>query len=103
MDCQVQWPIVDAAAFDRTLGGRTTRADQMIGSFLDSLLRDRFARMGPDDIRPLIEAGGLTLPAEETAHPAALLDGVIDEINKRIKVYGIEVTALQMAVGSGVG
>ena len=51
----------------------------------------------------LIEAGGLTLPAEETAHPAALIDGVIDEINKRIKVYGIEVTALQMAVGSGVG
>ena len=103
LDCQVQWRILDAKVFDRTLGGRTTRADQMIGSFLDSLLRDRFARMGPDDIRPLIEAGGLTLPAEETAHPAALLDGVIDEINKRIKVYGIEVTALQMAVGSGVG
>ena len=103
LDCQVQWRIVDAVVFDRTLGGRTTRADGVIGDFVISLLRDRFARMGPDDIRPLIEAGGLTLPAEEAAHPAALLDGVIDDINKRIKVYGIEVTALQMAIGSGVG
>jgi len=103
LDCQVQWRIADAAVFDRTLGGRTTRADRVIGDFLDSLLRDRFARLGPDDIRPLIEAGGLTLPVEETAHPAALLDGVIDEINKRIKIYGMEVTVLRMAVGSGIG
>ena len=59
LDCQVQWRIVDAAVFDRTLGGSTTRADQMIGDVLNSLLRDRFARLGSDDIRPLIEAGGL--------------------------------------------
>lgn len=103
LDCQVQWRIVEAAAFDRALGGRTTRADQMIGDFLDSLLRDRFARLGPDDIRPLIEAGGLTLPGEENAHPATPLDGVIDDINKRIKVYGIEITELRITADSGVG
>ncbi len=103
LDCRVQWRVVDAVLFDRTLGGRTTRADGIIGDFVSSLLRDRFARLGPDDIRPLIEAGSLTLPKEETAHPTTLLDGVIDEINKRIKVYGMEVTVLRMDVRSGVG
>ena len=103
LDCRIQWRIVDAVLFDRTLGGRTTRADRMIGDFLDSLLRDLVAQRGMEDIRPLIEAGGLTLPKEETAHPATLLDGVIDEINKRIKVYGMEVTVLRMDVRSGVG
>jgi len=103
LNCQAQWRIVDAAGFDRTLGGSTTRADGIIGDILNSLLRDRFARLGSDDIRPLIEAGSLTFPGKRTAHPTTLLDGVIDEINKRIKVYGIEATALQMAVGSGVG
>ena len=75
----------------------------MIGDFLDSLLRDLVAQRGMEGIRSLIEAGGLTLPGEETAHPATLLDGVIDDINKRIKVYGMEVTVLRMDVRSGVG
>ena len=47
LDCRVQWRIVDALLFDRTLGGRTTRADGIIGDLVISLLRDRFARLGP--------------------------------------------------------
>jgi hypothetical protein len=102
LDCQARWRIVDAAVFDRTAGGSTTRADQMIGDFLDSMLRERFTRLDPDDIQPLIEAGRISLPVEETGHHDPLFDGLIEDINGRIKAYGIEVTALQIAGGRGI-
>ena len=103
LNCQARWRIVDAAVFDRTAGGRTTRAEQMIGDFLDSMLRKRFPRLDPDDIQPLIEAGGVSLPVEETGHHDPLFDGLIEDINGRIKAYGIEVTALQIEARRGMG
>jgi hypothetical protein len=103
LNCQAQWRIFDAAVFDRSLGGSTKRADSIIGDFLNSLLRERFTQRSPDDIRPLIEDGSSTLSEEETARRDVLLTEVIEDINEKLMVFGIEVTALRITAGSGVG
>ena len=103
LDCQVQWRIVDAVVFDRTLGGSTTRADGIVGDLLESLLRERIAQRRMDDIRPLIEAGGLALPGAETARRHSLLTELIEDVNKKLRVFGIEVIALRVTAGSSTG
>lgn len=61
------------------------------------------AGQGPDDLAPLMDAGALTLPREKLGHDDALFDGLVEDINGRIKVFGVEVTLLQIMVGSDVG
>lgn len=105
LDCQVRWRIIDTAVFDRTTGGSTKRADRIINDFLDSMLRERFPRMNPEGLQSLIEAGRVSvlLPVEKTGHHDPMFDGLIKDINGRIKAYGIEVTALQIEARRGMG
>jgi hypothetical protein len=67
------------------------------------MLRDRMARQGPDDLAPLMKAGALALPREEVGHDDTLFDGLVEDINGRIKVFGVEVTLLHITIGSDVG
>ena len=98
LNLKIIWEIDDMAVFSRTTGG-VQRAQMRIDDFLSAYLRNHIATAHPDQIERLQRIGTLKLMnTEQTSHDHPLY-GLIDEVNRRLSAFGININALQVTLG----
>ncbi|HUT41877.1 MAG TPA: SPFH domain-containing protein [Gammaproteobacteria bacterium] len=98
-----QWRVVDTDIYARTTAGQSQLVDMKVDELANDILRYRVAKLGQDDMQRLLSAGTVELSVDKEPHRAALLEGVLEDINSRVTHLGIEITAWNIQADEQTG
>ena len=88
-----EWRVADIEVFTQATGGRSAIADRRIDDLFTAVLRERVASLTQEEVERLRGSGRLEFSLSDGPDSAALLDGVLENVNSRVAMLGIEITA----------
>ena len=91
----VQWEIIDMAAFTRTSAG-VRNAQSHITDYFSGILRSRIATADGDQIDHLQKVDTAKQQKNDETNQDSPIGGLIEDVNKRIEVFGIKISSLQV-------
>jgi NADH:ubiquinone oxidoreductase subunit K len=95
IDFKIQWEIFDMAAFTRTAAG-VRNAQTRIEEYFSGTLRNRIGTANPDQIDRLQKVDTAKLQEKDETDQDSPLYGLIEDVNGRVEVFGIEINSLQL-------